>query len=151
MRLRHIEVFRAVMLTGSASAAARLLSVSQPVVSRVLQHAELGLGFALFERARGRLLPTAEARALFAQVQRAWGEIERVEALAANLRRGAALPIHIQYRWRARPPSICSSNCGRARPRPTCPFVSSTSTRPPWPRRGNGLGRDQPWPIYPTA
>ncbi|PTD94959.1 LysR family transcriptional regulator [Pseudothauera lacus] len=90
MRLRHIEVFRAVMLTGSASAAARLLSVSQPVVSRVLQHAELGLGFALFERARGRLLPTAEARALFAQVQRAWGEIERVEALAANLRRGAS-------------------------------------------------------------
>lgn len=90
MRLRQIEVFRAVMLTGSGSAAARMLGVSQPVVSRVLSHAELGLGFALFERRHGRLVPTAEARALFAQVQRAWGEIERIEALAANLRRGAS-------------------------------------------------------------
>lgn len=90
MRLRQIEIFRAVMLTGSGSEAARLLGVSQPVVSRVLSHAEIGLGFALFERRRGRLLPTPEARALFAQVQRAWGEIERIEALAANLRRGAS-------------------------------------------------------------
>ncbi len=90
MRLRHIEVFRAVMIAGSGSEAARMLNVSQPVVSRVLRHAELGLGFALFERSRGRLLPTPEARALFAQVQRAWGEIERIEALAANLRRGAS-------------------------------------------------------------
>lgn len=90
MRLRQIEVFRAVMMTGSASAAARWLNVSQPVVSRVIQHAEAQLGFALFERIGGRLSPTPEAGALFAQVKRAWGEIERVEAMAANLRRGAS-------------------------------------------------------------
>lgn len=90
MRLRQIEVFRAVMIAGSVSEAARMLHVSQPVVSRVLRHAEGGLGFALFERIRGRLLPTPEARALFVQVQRAWGEIERIEALSRNLRRGAS-------------------------------------------------------------
>jgi DNA-binding transcriptional LysR family regulator len=90
MRLRQIEVFRAVMLAGSVSEAARMLHVSQPVVSRVLRHAEAGLGFALFERSRGRLAPTPEAHALFAQVQRAWGEIERIDALSANLRRGAS-------------------------------------------------------------
>ena len=90
MRLRQIEVFRAVMLTGSASAAARWLNVSQPVVSRVIQHTEAQLGFALFERVGGRLSPTPEAGALFAQVKRAWGEIERIEALADNLRRGAS-------------------------------------------------------------
>ncbi|MBT0963265.1 LysR family transcriptional regulator [Denitromonas iodatirespirans] len=90
MRLRQIEVFRAVMLTGSASAAARWLNVSQPVVSRVIRHAETQLGFALFERVGGRLSPTPEAGALFAQVKRAWGEIERVDAMAANLRRGAS-------------------------------------------------------------
>lgn len=90
MRLRQIEVFRAVMLTGSASAAARLLSVSQPVVSRVLQHAELTLGFPLFDRTGGRLKPTPEAEALFVQVQRAFGEIERIDALASNLRRGTS-------------------------------------------------------------
>ena len=90
MRLRQIEVFRAVMLARSASAAARLLNVSQPVVSRVLKHTEITLGFALFDRRGGRLRPTPEAEALFAQVQRAFGEIERVDALASNLRRGAS-------------------------------------------------------------
>lgn len=65
MRLRHIEVFNAVMQTGSVSAAARLINITQPAVSRTLQHAELQLGFALFQRARGRLTPTNEALALF--------------------------------------------------------------------------------------
>jgi DNA-binding transcriptional LysR family regulator len=90
MRLRQIEVFRAVMIAGSVSEAARMLSVSQPVVSRVLKHTELALGLSLFERVRGRLVPTPEAQALFAQIRHAWGELERVDALAVNLRRGAS-------------------------------------------------------------
>ena len=48
MRLRHIEIFQAIRQTGSVSAAAQLLHVSQPAVSKVLQHAELQLGFPLF-------------------------------------------------------------------------------------------------------
>lgn len=88
MRLRQIEIFRAVMMAGSVSEAARVLHVSQPVVSRVMRHTETSLGFALFERTRGRLVPTPEAHALFAQVRRAWEEIERIEALSGNLRRG---------------------------------------------------------------
>ena len=44
MRLKHIEVFNAVMLTGSVSGAARLLHVTQPAVTQTLQHAELQLG-----------------------------------------------------------------------------------------------------------
>ncbi|MFN3986651.1 MAG: LysR family transcriptional regulator [Rhodocyclaceae bacterium] len=104
MRLRQIEVFRAVMLTGSVSAAARLLEVSQPVASRVIRHAETQLGFALFERSRGRLAPTPEARALFVQVQRAWTEVERIDALAANLRRGRSGLLRI-----AATPSLATS------------------------------------------
>ena len=45
MRLRHIEVFQAIRQTGSVSAAAQLLHVSQPAVSKVLQPAEQRLGF----------------------------------------------------------------------------------------------------------
>ena len=37
MRLRHIEVFNAAMVTGSVSGAARLINVTQPAVSRILQ------------------------------------------------------------------------------------------------------------------
>ncbi|MBT8142476.1 MAG: LysR family transcriptional regulator [Gammaproteobacteria bacterium] len=52
MRLRHIEVFHAVYLTGSVSGGARALNVSQPTVSKVLKHAEDQLGFKLFHRSK---------------------------------------------------------------------------------------------------
>lgn len=86
MRLRHIEVFNAVMLTGSVSAAARLINVTQPAVSRTLKHAELQLGFGLFERVGGRLVPTSEAQALFPLVDTLFSDLDDVRRLAANLR-----------------------------------------------------------------
>ncbi len=88
MRLRHIEVFNAVMLTGSVSAAARLINVTQPAVSRILQHAELQLGFALFQRAKGRLLPTSEALTLYPHIERLFAQLDDVQRLAANLKAG---------------------------------------------------------------
>jgi DNA-binding transcriptional LysR family regulator len=88
MRLRHIEVFNAVMLTGSVSGAARLINVTQPAVSRILQHAELQLGFALFQRAKGRLLPTSEALSLYPHIERLFAQLDDVQRLAANLKAG---------------------------------------------------------------
>ena len=90
MRLRHIEVFNAVMVTGSVSAAARLISVTQPAVSRTLQHAEIQLGFALFQRVRGRLVPTAEAQTLYPHIERLFAQLDEVQRLAANLKSGRA-------------------------------------------------------------
>lgn len=90
MRLRHIEVFNAVMLTGSVSAAARLINVTQPAVSRTLQHAEIQLGFALFQRVRGRLMPTAEAQTLYPHIERLFAQLDEVQRLAANLKSGRA-------------------------------------------------------------
>ncbi|AJG18317.1 LysR family transcriptional regulator [Cupriavidus basilensis] len=90
MRLRQIEVFRAVMLTGTVSEAARLLHVSQPVVTRVLQHAEATLGFRLFDRVKGRLQATPEAGALYGDVERLYGEIERVRRVSESLRHKGA-------------------------------------------------------------
>lgn len=88
MRLRHIEVFNAVMLTGSVSAAARTINVTQPAVSRTLQHAELQLGFPLFQRAGGRLVPTQEAQTLYPHVERLFAQLDEVRRLSANLRQG---------------------------------------------------------------
>lgn len=86
MRLRHIEVFNAVMVTGSVSGAARLINVTQPAVSRTLKHAELQLGFALFERAGGRLVATAEARSLFPLVDKLFSDLDEVRRMARSLR-----------------------------------------------------------------
>jgi DNA-binding transcriptional LysR family regulator len=88
MRLRHIEVFNAVMLTGSVSAAARLINVTQPAVSRTLQHAEIQLGFALFQRVRGRLTPTAEAQTLYPHIERLFAQLDEVQRLASSLKTG---------------------------------------------------------------
>ena len=57
MNLRQIEVFKAVMSTGSITNAARLLHVSQPGISRLVKHLELQLGVALFERQPSSSLP----------------------------------------------------------------------------------------------
>ena len=86
MRLRHIEVFNAVMLTGSVSAAARLINVTQPAVSRLLAHAELQLGFALFHRHKGRLVPTQEAQTLYPHIERLFTQLDEVQRLASSLR-----------------------------------------------------------------
>ena len=88
MRLRHIEVFNAVMLTGSVSGAARLINLTQPAVSRILQHAELQLGFALFQRAKGRLSPTSEALTLYPHIEQLFAQLDDVQRLAAHLKTG---------------------------------------------------------------
>ncbi|MES2207506.1 MAG: LysR family transcriptional regulator [Pseudomonadota bacterium] len=89
MRLRHIDIFHAVMVTGSVSAAARLLNMTQPAATRLLQHAEQQLGFPLFERVRQQLLPTEEAKILFPEVQAAYQHVERFERLARRMRQEA--------------------------------------------------------------
>lgn len=85
MRIRHIEVFDAVYSSGSVTRAAERLNVSQPSVSKVLAHAEQQLGFPLFERVKGRLVPTPEADRLHQHVKRVNRHLSRLRQVAANL------------------------------------------------------------------
>ncbi|CAG9221451.1 LysR family transcriptional regulator [Paraburkholderia sabiae] len=89
-KLRQMEVFRAVMLTGSINAAAKMLYVSQPAVSKLVAHTETTLGLRLFERAKGRLIPTAEAQALFREVEQVYQSALRVDEFARALALGPA-------------------------------------------------------------
>jgi DNA-binding transcriptional LysR family regulator len=88
MRLRQIEIFHAVYMNGSISAAARALHISQPSVSKVLRHTESQLGLTLFELLRGRLVPTDEAHALFREVDDVFQRVGSLRQAAANLKRG---------------------------------------------------------------
>jgi DNA-binding transcriptional LysR family regulator len=85
MNLRHMEVFRAVMLTGGVVGAAELLHISQPAVSKILAHAQRQLGFALFVRIKGRLVPTAEGQALHAEIDTLWRSVARVRDVSQSL------------------------------------------------------------------
>lgn len=101
MNLRQMEVFHAIMVTGSVTAAARKLNVTQPSVSTVLKHCEAALQIQLFDRVGGRLQPTAAAHALFADVAAIFGRVDAVARLSqdlvggrsGSLSIGAAFPI----------------------------------------------------------
>ncbi|MDQ1155918.1 DNA-binding transcriptional LysR family regulator [Sphingomonas sp. SORGH_AS 950] len=95
MNLRHIEIFHAVYVNGSVSAAARALNVSQPSVSKTLRHAETLLGFELFQRSNGRLLPTEDAHALFADVADIQERVRALREAGRNLRMGAGTTLRI--------------------------------------------------------
>lgn len=95
MRLRHIEVFHAVYTCGSVTRAAEVLNVSQPSVSKVLAHAEQQLGYALFDRFRGKLIPTPEADRLFEHVTQVHDSVDRLRQVAASLQAVEAGTIRI--------------------------------------------------------
>ncbi len=95
MRLRQIEVFHAIYTSGTMTNAARLLNVSQPSVSKVLAHAEQQLGYPLFERVRGKLVPTPEADRLFGLVSNVYDHVEQLRHVAENLRASDAGKIRI--------------------------------------------------------
>ena len=94
-KLRQMEVFRAVMLTGSINAAAKMLYVSQPAVSKLVSHTETTLGLRLFERSKGRLTPTPEAQALFREVEQVYQSALRVDEFARALALGPASLLRI--------------------------------------------------------
>ncbi len=86
MNLRQVEIYRAVMVGGSASRAAALLGITQPAVSRAVSDLEAALGFPLFDRTRGRLVPTPEGAMFYRDVAASFAGLDRLRASAAAIR-----------------------------------------------------------------
>jgi DNA-binding transcriptional LysR family regulator len=90
MNTRQIEVFRTIMRCGTLTAAAQVLNASQPALNQILLHAERQLGFPLFRRLHGRLVPTPEAIQLFPEAERLYRDLDNFRRSAADLRHGKA-------------------------------------------------------------
>jgi DNA-binding transcriptional LysR family regulator len=86
MNLKHIEAFRAVMVSGSMTAAAKALFTSQPNVSRLIAQLERETGLQLFQRSGVRLIPTSEGTAFFREVERAFVGLQGLANAAAQIR-----------------------------------------------------------------
>ncbi len=86
MNFRQLEIFRAVMVSGSASRAAELLQITQPAVSRAIGDLEQALAFPLFNRLRGRLVPTPEGQLFFRDVTASFVGLDRLRSAAARIR-----------------------------------------------------------------
>lgn len=86
MRFNEIETFRALMRSGSTRKAAALLGVTQPAISQSLKRLEAQAAIALFQRANARLVPTPEAYALLAEVERVFVGMDAIEHRLNSLR-----------------------------------------------------------------
>lgn len=85
MNPRQIEAFRAVARVGVVTAAADLLNISQPAVSRLIAHLEDQLGLELFARHKGRLRLTPEGETFLREVDRHFVGLDALEAAARRI------------------------------------------------------------------
>lgn len=76
--LRELEVLQALVQTGTAMSAARELGITQSAVSRRLAQLEQRLGYPLFAREGGRLVPLVEALAINEQLQPVFAALARI-------------------------------------------------------------------------
>lgn len=88
MRARQLEVFCAIMREGSLTRAAQALNTSQPALSQLLRHAEDELGFALFKRIKGRLVPTPDAHEIYPEADRLFQDLAALRRRTHDLKAG---------------------------------------------------------------
>ncbi|AUH66698.1 HTH-type transcriptional activator CmpR [Paracoccus haematequi] len=84
--LRQIEVFKAVIETGTVSRAAETLNMSQPAASKLLSNLEADTGLDLFERRRGLLIPTERGQRFYEEVDRIFSGLDQIALAIDNLR-----------------------------------------------------------------
>ncbi|CAH1658794.1 LysR substrate-binding domain-containing protein [Chelatococcus asaccharovorans] len=86
LNVRQLEAFRAVMLTGSMTGGGRLLSISQPAVTRLIRDLEAELKLTLFLREGTQIIPTREGKELYREVERHFVSTERIREAADAIR-----------------------------------------------------------------
>jgi DNA-binding transcriptional LysR family regulator len=109
LTLRQIEVLRAIMVSGTLAGAAKLLNVSAPGLSRLVKYTEQSLGFLLFDRRQGRLVPTKMSEAVFEQINGVFSKVEDLRYVIETLETGSSQELKI-----ASVPSISMSMAPRA-------------------------------------
>lgn len=86
MTPKQLDVFISIVQLGSVTAAAAQLAMSQPSVSKSLALIEQQMGFSLFERYKGKMQPTPEARELYKEALRVHQDRLRFERFVEHLR-----------------------------------------------------------------
>ncbi|MES2433148.1 MAG: LysR substrate-binding domain-containing protein [Pseudomonadota bacterium] len=86
MDIRQIEAFHTVITYGTTARAAEVLGISQPAVSKAIMSLERAVGFKVFDREKGRLIPTAEGQLFFREVEVSFAGLARLRSAAARIR-----------------------------------------------------------------
>jgi DNA-binding transcriptional LysR family regulator len=104
MNARQLEIFHAVMRSGTITGAASFLGISQPAVSKAMRAIERSLGFKLLRPLKGRLHPTPEAQRLLPDADRIMSELSAFERLTGEVKTGGAGLVRV----------VASSSCATA-------------------------------------
>lgn len=83
--VKSLRGFHAIVETGSVTAAASILGMTQPAVSRLLAQLEDMIGFELFYRDHGRLVPTQDGMLMFEEVELSLNTLERVNSVVRDI------------------------------------------------------------------
>lgn len=85
LQLRQLEALNTVAEHGSMTRAAAELGISQPAVSRLISDLSSEMGFQLFDRREGRLVPTQEARFLLPDIRRMLEMMDQLRDVSRNI------------------------------------------------------------------
>ncbi|MBR0646350.1 LysR family transcriptional regulator [Plastoroseomonas hellenica] len=85
MKLQNLRALRALMRTGSVTKAAGAIGLTQPAVSRLISTLEEEVGFSLFAREQGRLLPTRQAELFYRRVERVLDGVDDLSRVAREI------------------------------------------------------------------
>jgi len=95
MKFQQLNAFKAVYELGTMTAAAEHIHVTQPAISRLISSLEHQLGFKLFQRIKGKLLPSDQGVAFFVELSKAFSAIESLEDSARDIRAHHYGSLHI--------------------------------------------------------
>ena len=84
-QFRQFQAFHAIIETGTVTGAAEALGISQPGISNLLAQLERKTNIKLFERAKGRLLPTPEAAVLYREIDTVVRGLDHVNQAVVDL------------------------------------------------------------------
>jgi len=83
MNINKLRIFHEIFVTGSITRAAERSHVSQPAASKMLSNFEEEIGYKLFERNNGKLIPTDEAHYLHEEI---YGLLQSVNHLEDSIK-----------------------------------------------------------------
>lgn len=95
LNIRQVEAFRAVMTYGSMKKAAEVLDISQPAMSRLITSLTEAVGFTLFTRQQGGVVPTDDAVDFMREVERVFAGTDELRRRADAIRRKEAGVVRI--------------------------------------------------------
>jgi LysR family transcriptional regulator of gallate degradation len=114
LNIRHLRAVAAVVETGSISAAARVVNLTQPAITQGIAKLERQIGLPLFERRPGGMSPTAAANLLAPRVTAAIRLMDSRHATAAQISAFLALARRGSYAGAAAETGLSEPSLHRA-------------------------------------